>query len=157
MSDPGVDGGPTDSAAAAAQLAALRADRAALAERAMQPWWYDALLGLLVFGLLATYDLPTWARLGVLAGILAGLGGLVSVYRRRTGTWVSGARPGPTRRAYVTWLAVAFPVFLAALFAEEVLDLDGAMVVAGAVLGVGIALVSRWWSRIYVAELRGEL
>ena len=149
--------GPTpDREAAAAQLAALQADRAALAERAMQPWWYDALLGLLVFGLLATYDLPTWARLGVLAGILAGLGGLVSVYRRRTGTWVSGARPGPTRRAYVTWLAVAFPVFLAALFAEEVLDLDGAMVVAGAVLGVGVAVVSRWWTRLYVAGPRGE-
>jgi hypothetical protein len=157
VSDPGTVWEPPDSAAAAAQLAALRADRAALAERAMQPWWYDASLGLLVFGLLASYDLPTWARLAVLVGVLAGLGGLVSVYHRRTGTWVSGSRPGPTRRAYLTWLAVAFPVFLAALFAEEVLDLDGAMVGAGAVLGAGIALVSRWWSRSFVAELRGDL
>jgi hypothetical protein len=31
------------------------------------------------------------------------------------------------------------------------------MVVAGAVLGVGVALISRWWTRIYAAELRGEL
>jgi hypothetical protein len=142
---------------AAAQLAALQADREALADRAMQPWWYDALLGVLVFGLLATYDLPTWVRLGVLGAVCAGLGGLVAVYRGRTGTWVSGARQGATRRVYLVWLAVAFPVFLAALAAEELLDLDGAMVVAGVVLGVGIALVSRWWSRIFVAELRGEL
>jgi hypothetical protein len=70
---------------------------------------------------------------------------------------VSGARQGATRRVYLVWLAVAFPVFLAALAAEEVLDVDGAMLVAGAVLGIGIALVSRWWSHVYVAELRGEL
>jgi hypothetical protein len=30
------------------------------------------------------------------------------------------------------------------------------MVVGGAVLGVGIALISRWWTRIYVAELREQ-
>lgn len=148
--------GALDRDAAAAQLAALQADRAALADRALQPWWYDALLGLLVFALVASYDLPVWWRLAVLLAVLAGLGGLVQVYRRLTGTWVSGDRPGPTRRTYVTWLAVAFPVFLAALVAEEVLDLDGAMVVAGAVLGVGIALVSRWWGHLYVAELRGD-
>jgi hypothetical protein len=141
---------------AAAQLAALQADREALADRAMQPWWYDVLLGVLVFALLATYDLPTWARLGVLVAVCAGLGGLVAVYRGRTGTWVSGARQGVTRRVYLVWLAVAFPVFLAALAAEEVLDVDGAMLVAGAVLGAGIALVSRWWSHVYVAELRGQ-
>jgi hypothetical protein len=148
--------GPVDRDAAAAQLAAIQAGREALADRAMQPWWYDALLGLLVFALVASYDLPTWWRLAALVAVLAGLGSLVAVYRRLTGTWVSGSRPGPTRRAYATWLALAFPVFAAALVAQEVLDVDGAMVAAGAVLGVGVALVSRWWSRIYVAELRGE-
>ena len=49
----------TDPAVAAAQLAALRSGRAAMAERAMQPWWYDALLGLLVFGLLSGV-IPAW-------------------------------------------------------------------------------------------------
>jgi len=34
------------------------------------------------------------------------------------------------------------------------LEWRGAMVVGGAVLGVGAALISRWWSRIYIAELR---
>jgi hypothetical protein len=32
----------------------------------------------------------------------------------------------------------------------------GAMVVAGAVLGIGLVLVNQWWARIYVAELRGR-
>ena len=57
------------------------------------------------------------------------------------------------RRLLLDWAAVVAGAVLVSLL----LDLDGAMVVAGAVLGVGIALVSRWWSRIYVAELRGEL
>jgi hypothetical protein len=147
--------GPGDREVAAAQLAALQADREALADRAMQPWWYDALLGLLVFALVASWDLPPWWQMAVLLAVLAGLGGLVQVYRRLTGTWVSGDRPGPTRRAYVTWLAIAFPVFGGALFAEEVLDVNGAMVVAGVLLGALVAAISRWWSRIYVAELRG--
>jgi hypothetical protein len=46
------------------------------------------------------------------------------------------------RRVYLVWLA---------------LDVRGAMVAAGAVLGVVVALVSRWWSRVFVAELRGQL
>jgi hypothetical protein len=42
----------------------------------------------------------------------------------------------------------------AAAAAEFLLDVRGALVVGAAVLGVGIALISRWWTRIYVAELR---
>ena len=41
-----------------------------------------------------------------------------------------------------------------ALGAEFLLHVPGAIVVGAAVLGVGIALISRWWTRIYVAELR---
>jgi hypothetical protein len=37
------------------------------------------------------------------------------------------------------------------------MESDGTTTAGGAVLGVGIALVSRWWSRSYVAELRGDL
>lgn len=43
-----------DRDAAAAQLAALESDRAALADRVVQPWWHDALLGLLLFGFIAS-------------------------------------------------------------------------------------------------------
>ena len=40
---------------------------------------------------------------------------------------------------------------------ELALDLRGAMMVAGAVLAVALLLISRWWTRIDVAELRGRL
>ncbi|MGY1846652.1 hypothetical protein [Blastococcus sp. SYSU DS1021] len=148
----------SDDRDARTQLAALRADRAALAERVVQPWWYDVLLGLLTFLLFASYSFAfPWLTLGALVVHLAGLRGLMAVYRRLTGAWVSGDRPGPTRRAYTAWLVGATLVVVPALVLELLLDVHGAMVVAGAVLGIGIALVSRWWTRIYVAELRGEL
>jgi hypothetical protein len=99
------DGTTTDQAAAAAQLAALQSGRAQMAERAMQPWWYDVLVGLLVFGLFSSYSLHN------------------------------------------TWMAAGFA-------AEHLLDRRGSLVVAGAVLGVGIAFIGRWWTRSYIAELR---
>ena len=45
----------------AAQLAALQADRVALADRVVQPWWYDVALGLLLFGFLASYAVDSLA------------------------------------------------------------------------------------------------
>jgi hypothetical protein len=147
-----------DPAVAAAQLAALRFDRAQMAERAMQPWWYDAVLGLMVFGLFASYSLWfPWLTLAAVALFGAGTRWLIWTYRRLTGTWVSGDRPGPTRRAWGTWLVLATVVLVPGMLLELVFDVQGAMVVAGGVLGIGIALVSRWWSRIYIAELREEL
>ena len=148
----------SDRAAAEAELAALQAQRAALADRAVQPWWYDALLGLLVFGLLASYSARnTWVTLGALVVFALGLRGLVALYTRLTGLWVNGFRRGPTRRAIHVWIAFYAVVLAAAAVAEFLLDLRGAMVVGGAVIGVGLALISRWWTHIYFAELRGEL
>src|SRR5829696_5221844 len=151
------DGRPTDTTTAAAELAALDADRAALAERVVQPWWYDALLGLLVAGLVSSYSAHNnWVVLGVLVVFLAGLRGLMAVYRRITGVWVNGLRPGPTRQATKVWFVLYAVVLGAAAVFEYGLEIRGAMVVGGIVLGISIAVISQWWTRIYVAELRGE-
>jgi hypothetical protein len=143
---------------AVAQLASLQADRAALADRAMQPWWYDALLGSCVFVLLGAqaFDEPVVTVVGCLLGV-AGLSWLVRTYQRLTGTWVNGFRRGPTRRAIAVWLVLYVLVVVPAFVLHLGYDQHWAMAVAGAVLGVSIALISHWWSRIYVAELRGEL
>jgi len=158
LSDMESDGGTMDRTAAAAELAALDADRAAIAERAMQPWWYDALLGLLVAGFISSYSTRnTWVILGALVVFLLGLRGLVAVYRRITGMWVNGLRPGPTQRATRVWFVLYAVVLGAAAVFEYGLEIRGAMVVGGIVLGIAIAFISQWWARIYVAELRGEL
>jgi hypothetical protein len=154
---PGPSGPVPDREDAAAQHAALQEDRTALAERVVQPWWYDALLGLLVAGFLASYSLrSTWVTCGVLVLFLLALRGMVALYTRLTGLWVNGLREGPTRRAVHVWLVLYAVVLAGAATAEYLLDLRGAMAVGGVVIGVGLALISRWWTRIYVAELRGQ-
>ena len=42
-----------DRAAAEAQLATLEAQRSALADRVVQPWWHDVVCGALLFGLVS--------------------------------------------------------------------------------------------------------
>jgi hypothetical protein len=148
----------TNQAAAAAQLAALQSGRAQMAERAMQPWWYDAALGLLVFGLISSYSAhENWVTAAALVVFLAGCLALMSAYKRITGFWVNGMRPGATQRAVRVWLVGYVLVLALAAGAEYGLGWRGAMVAGGAVLGVGIALTSRWWTKIYIAELRKGL
>jgi hypothetical protein len=147
-----------DRAAAEAELSSLRADRTALAERVLVPWWYDALLSLLVFGLLSSYSARSnWVTLSAVAAFLLGLGGMKVLYQRLTGVWVNGFRKGATRRAIHVWLAAYGVLLSAAAVAEYLLDLRGAMVVGGAVIAVVLYAVNRWWTRIYVAELREGL
>ena len=144
-----------DRAAAEAQLATLQAQRTALAERATTPWWYDALLGLLLFGFVASYSLDnTWVTLAAVAVFLLCLRGMVVLYRRLTGFWVDGFRRGPTRRAIAVWIVGSLAVLGAGFLAED--HRRGSMVIAGAVLAVGLVLVNRWWGRLYAAELRGS-
>jgi hypothetical protein len=152
------DPGTADPAAAAAQLAALRGDRAAMADRAMQPWWYDALLGLLVFGLLAVVAVGNpFLTIAAVAVFSLGLRWLMATYQRLTGFWVSGLRPGPTRVAIKVWFALYAVTVGPALVLALAFDVRWPLVVAGAAMGVSIALISRWWSRLYIAELRAEL
>jgi hypothetical protein len=146
-----------DRAAADAQLAALQAQRTALAERAMQPWWYDALLGVLLFGFIASYAWHhTWLTLGATAVFLLCLRGMIALYKRHTGFWISGFRQGRTQRAMAVWVACVL-VVMGTGFAFDAAGVGWAMVAAGAVLGIAVAVVSRWWTRIYVAELREGL
>lgn len=147
---------------AAAQLAGLEADRAVLADRLVQPWWWDVTFGLLLFGFLSSYSFhDTWLTLAVAVPLLGGLAALMVVYQRITGTWWDARKVGPVqdrvRRAMRWWLAGYLAVFAIGWVADEVFDVRGAMVVAGAVLGLTAGLLSRWVTRIYVAGLRAGL
>ena len=141
-----------DRSTAAAQLAALQADREALADRVLQPWWYDVALGLLLFGFLASYALDRlWVTFVALVLFGAGLGALVSAYRRITGIWVN-----TPSRVMALWGAAVLVVLVPALVLSEGYDQHWAMVVAGAVLGVAVGVLSRLYGRAYVAELRSR-
>ncbi|WP_166534506.1 hypothetical protein [Blastococcus xanthinilyticus] len=138
------------------QLAALRSDRAALADRVLQPWWWDVALGALVFLFFGSYATRNWLLIAAaLAVFLLGIYGLVTYYRRRTGLWPSADRPGlqPLLRL---WLACCVAWAVAAG-----LGMSFAMpwLVAGvsAACGVVVTVLSRRSGQLFVAQLRGEL
>ncbi|MGY1780936.1 hypothetical protein [Geodermatophilus sp. SYSU D01036] len=138
---------------AAAQLAALQADREAPADRVLQPWWYDVAPGLLLFAFLASYALDSlWVTFPALVLFAAGLGALVAAYRRITGVWVDT----PPRVA-AAWGAVVLVVLVPAFVPAEGYDRHWMVVVAGAVLGVAAGVLSRVWGRRWVAGLRSGL
>ncbi|WP_157519268.1 hypothetical protein [Modestobacter sp. Leaf380] len=144
---------------AAADLAALQTGRTAMADRLRQPGWYDPALGILVAALLSTYSFAyPWLTLAALPGFGAAVALLVAGYRRHTGLWVNGFNGGPSTKPVVrAWGAACLVVFAIGLLAEFAFDVRYAMVVAGVVLGVAAALVSRRWTTVYQRELRGEL
>jgi hypothetical protein len=133
---------------AAAQLAALDADRAALADRVVQPWWHDVASGLLLFGILSANVIePSWLGALVTLVLAAGFGLLAWSYWRRAGVW---AYPG--RAQWLAWLSLVVVILVPAfLLADEHVWV---MPAAGAVLGLALALLGRLWSRQWAADLR---
>ncbi|QNG37357.1 hypothetical protein F1C76_12890 [Geodermatophilaceae bacterium NBWT11] len=134
---------------AAADLAALDRDRAALAEKVLQPWWFDAALGLLLFGFLAVQAIDAaWVTAPTLLVFAGGLALLVRVYRARSGVWVH-----TPARVMAAWGALVLVVLVPAYLLSSQGHL-WAMVLAGAVLGLAVALLSRHWGRAWQRELR---
>src|SRR3954467_943814 len=137
-----------DRDAAAAQLAALQANRAALADRVLQPWWYDVALGLLLFAFLASYAFDSaWVTFPALVVFGAGLGALVAAYRRIAGVWVN---TGP--RVMLLWGGLVLLVLVPAFVLAQGFGQHWVMVVAGAVLGIAAGAFSRVCGRAYVAQ-----
>ncbi len=137
-----------DRAVARDQLATLQAQRTALADRVVPPWWHDVAAGLLLFGLLSSHVVGTsWVRALATLAFAAGLAGLAWTYWRRAGVWAY-----PDRRMWLTWVPLALVALVPALLLAD--DSAWAVPAAGAVLGVALALLSRRWSRQWAAELR---
>jgi len=145
-----MESGAIDRDAAPAQLAALQADRASLADRVLQPWWYDVALGLLLFGFLASYAADSlWVTFPVMIVFFGGLGVLVAAYKRITGVWVNAGR-----RALIAWAALVLLVLVPAFVLAEGYGHHWVMVPAGAVLGIAVIVMGRIWGRAYVEDLR---
>ncbi len=151
------DGAGSDPVATAtADLAELQATRAALGAKAATPWWYHPALGLLCGGLWAALSAHSpWVILAADAVFAIGLACLVHAYRRITGVWVSGLRPGKTRRAVAGWLVVLCAVLPLTLWLEYGRDLRGAAAAGGLVLAIAMTAIGAWWDRLLRAELNG--
>lgn len=131
---------------AAADLAALSADRAALADRVAPPRWFGPVLGLLLFCFIASNAVDSaWVSGAALLVFGVGLALLVRTYQRRTGVW---AHTPP--KVFLGWAAVVVVVLVPAY----AVDRPWAFLLAGAVLGVAIAVLSHRWTRAWQRELR---
>ena len=140
-----------DRAAAAAQLATLQAQRTALADRVVPPWWHDVACGALLFALVSANAIePSWAGALVTLVCAVGLGLVAWTYWRRAGVWAY-----PDRAQWLVWVPLVAVVLVPAFVLAD--DHAWAMPAAGAVLGTALALLGRRWSRQWAAELRAGL
>ncbi|PYY49439.1 hypothetical protein [Curtobacterium sp. MCBD17_023] len=143
-----------DLARAREALAAVEATRAYVADRLVTPWWYHPTLGLLTAAYLVGYTLGgTVVRMSVLIAFFVGLGALVSVYRRRTGVWVSGHRAGAATRWAVAMGVSAVVVVVTAMVVHAATGLLWPVWAGAAVLFVLIVALGRRFD----ARLRSEL
>jgi hypothetical protein len=132
---------------AAADLAALDRDRAALADRVVPPRWFGPALGLLLFAFVSSNAVDSPWVTGPAVLLFAGcLGVLVRAYRRTTGVWVH-----TPPRVLAGWAAFVVVVLVPAY----ALDRPWGFLVAGAVLGVAVAVLCERWTRAWQRELRG--
>ncbi|KQS68682.1 hypothetical protein [Modestobacter sp. Leaf380] len=133
---------------AAADLAALDADRVALAERVVPPPWFGPALGLLLFAFISSNALDSpWVTAPAVLLFGLGTGLLVAVYRRSTGVWVH-----TPPRVLAGWAVLVVAVLVPAYLLGD--ERPWVFVVAGAVLGVAVAVLSARWTRAWQRELR---
>jgi len=145
----------TDPTAAetASMLAEVRAANAELARRAVAPVWYHPALGLLAGGLAVVQAAdPPWAGV-YYAAFSLGLLLLVAAYKKHTGLWVSGFRPGRTRT-----VAIALSVLLVGiLLGTSVLARLGGVVWAPYAGGALVTILTTAAGFAWEAALRRDL
>lgn len=139
------------------QLAVIAEARAALADRLTTPWWYHPALGLLMAGyVLAISFASTAVRTAAGVLFLAGGWGLVSVYRRLTGVWVSGFDAGRASRWAKATGALVGSVLAAAWAVAYWTELTWPAWCLAAVAFVGAVVLGRRFDTALRAQLRAR-
>jgi hypothetical protein len=134
----------------------LQATRAEVGRRAVTPWWFYPIFGLLSGVAMASFS--TRSPLVILGAVWAANGGAVALayaYKRITGMWISGLRRGKTRRATAALILVYGSLLPLVWWLEFHVDVRGAAVVGGLVLAVAMTVIGAWSNRLFRAELTG--
>ena len=146
-----------DSADAARMLAELDTARSELARRAVAPVWYHPALGLQIGGLVAVQGQPFVILYPYYVLFGLGLWGLVTAYKRRTGMWINGYRPGRTR-----WVAMGLAVLVAAVMLGSVILMrtfgwTAAPLIGGAIAAVITTAAGFLWEAAFRRDLKDGL
>ncbi len=130
--------------------------RAAAADRLVTPWWYHPILGLLAAQLVLGYGLGASAvRAVCLVVYVVGIGVLAQAYKRMTGVWVSGLRPGRARRSAITIGVLIAVTMMAAVVLSHVAGAAWVVLAAACAFAACVGL-GRHYDAVLRAELRGE-
>lgn len=132
---------------AAAALQDVHDGRQAAARRITTPWWYHPLVGLALAAVVGSGSLPSPIRILALVAASAALLALFALYRRLTGLWINTLDVPGMERVTRLAMGVVFVVYATALAVEELLDVPGAMVGAGVLLGTAYTFYWRWVER----------
>lgn len=136
-------------------LRAVRASQEEMVRRVTGQNWYHWVLGLIAAGMTAAQLLPPVFRAPAVGVAVVCIALLVQVYKRRTGVWVGGLRPGLT-----AWIAVLMGLVVGAGQAASLwagrqgtpeLGLAAVAVVFAAVTGLGHA-----WDAAYRADMENR-
>lgn len=129
---------------AAAQLAAIADARSSVADRLITPWWYHPVLGLASAGFVLAYGLGNDA-VRISSAFLLGLTsiGLMRVYKRLTGVWVSGLDAGRASRWAKAMGVITAATGLGAWAVGAYTELDWIVWVAAALVLVATVVLGR--------------
>jgi hypothetical protein len=117
------------------------------------PLWYEAAWLGIIGALVVAVALPFPLNLLLVALLVSLLNRLMSAYRNRYGLWISGFRPGRTRRIAIALSVLIYLTMVMAWFAAHYHSVLWP-VAAGA---LGAVLLSWGLSRAWMRALRHEL
>ena len=137
----------------ARMLAEVEAARAELARRAVAPLWYHPALGLLTGGLVAVQGTQLSFVGAYYAAFSIGLVMLVAAYRKRTGLWINGYRPGRTRVVAIGLAVTVALIMVGVLWLQRTAGIAWAPLLGGGIAAVIVTIGGFVWEAAFRRDL----
>ena len=139
---------------ASRMLAEVQAANAELAKRAVAPIWYHPALGLMVGGLIAVQGSELTFLGAYYAVFSIGLVMLMAAYKKHTGLWINGYRPGRTRVVAIGLAVTVTLIMWGSLWLYRSAGVTWAMLLGGGVSAVITTAGGFLWEAAFRRDLR---
>lgn len=139
---------------ASRMLAEVQAANAELAKRAVVPIWYHPALGLMVGGLIAVQGSELTFVGAYYAVFSIGLVMLMAAYKKHTGLWINGYRPGRTRVVAIGLAVTVTLIMWGSLWLHRSAGVTWAMLLGGGISAVITTAGGFVWEAAFRRDLR---